>query len=227
LINNNSLLYYHINPYCDTNQGIYVSYSGENVISNNNIIKNIDRWGDGISISYSQRNLLVNNYVTSTINQEYYGNAISMWKSNRNFIKGNTLINYSYDGINMYASSNNTIFENTIENNGCYGINLWYSWLVEYSNDNLFYHNNLINNSWGNVMDMCSNKWNNSYPDGGNYWDDFEDLVGPRYDNFSGPYQNESGSDGIIDLGGEEGGLNPYPTAWQNYDYYPLLTPWD
>ena len=58
-----------------------------------------------------------------------------------------------------------------------------------------------------------ANVWDNGYPSGGNYWSDYagEDL-------YSGPYQNETGSDGIGDM--------PYVIDESNTDNYPLMNPY-
>jgi hypothetical protein len=57
----------------------------------------------------------------------------------------------------------------------------------------------------------CSNFWNESYySGGGNYWSKFSDL-----DRFSGPLQDQPGSDGIWD--------HPYNIDGKNTDYYPVV----
>ena len=55
--------------------------------------------------------------------------------------------------------------------------------------------------------------WDDGYPSGGNYWSDCTDV-----DLYSGPYQNEAGSDGIWD--------HPYVIDADNQDRYPLVNPW-
>jgi len=57
------------------------------------------------------------------------------------------------------------------------------------------------------------NFWDNGYPSGGNYWSDYNGT-----DLFSGPYQNETGSDGIGDT--------PYGIDENNQDRYPLMKPY-
>ena len=52
--------------------------------------------------------------------------------------------------------------------------------------------------------------WNSGYPIGGNYWSHLNVT-----DIYSGPYQNESGSDGIGDT--------PYVIDGSNQDNYPLM----
>ena len=87
--------------------------------------------------------------------------------------------------------------------------------LTVYSNDNRIYHNNFINNS-NHVLDYGdNNSWNEQYPVGGNYWDDY-----CGNDSYYGPKQNYSGSDGIGD--------SPYSICSSNQtDTYPLMNPWN
>jgi len=75
----------------------------------------------------------------------------------------------------------------------------------------LFYHNNFVNNN--EYDDYCSNTWDNGYPDGGNYWDGYTGV-----DEYSGPDQDQPGSDGIGDT--------PYdiPGGYVQ-DRYPLMLP--
>ena len=51
------------------------------------------------------------------------------------------------------------------------------------------------------------------YPSGGNYWSDCN-----RTDSFRGSYQNETGSDGIVDT--------PYIIDENNTDRYSLMRPY-
>jgi len=94
--------------------------------------------------------------------------------------------------------------------------------LFHSSNNNEVYHNNFINNTWGenpNAVDECSNVWHNGYPSGGNYWSDFDEPSEGAYDNFSGPHQNISDPDGIVDT--------PYPIpGGSNQDSYPFMKPY-
>ena len=63
---------------------------------------------------------------------------------------------------------------------------------------------------------LTNNVWDNCYPSGGNFWGDYDGI-----DLFSGPYQNETGSDGIGDTS--------YVIDENNVDHYPLMKPypWD
>ncbi|OGD45312.1 hypothetical protein A3K79_06710 [Candidatus Bathyarchaeota archaeon RBG_13_46_16b] len=110
-------------------------------------------------------------------------------------------------GILLYGSSNNKIAENNLEANSGNGISL------TSSSNNTIIHNNIINNT-NQVYSYQSigNKWDDSYPSGGNYWSDYTGV-----DLYGGPYQNESGSDGLGD--------NPHAVDEENIDLYPLFAP--
>ncbi len=101
------------------------------------------------------------------------------------FIVRNINISNVEYGIQISYSNNNIITGNNITN--C-TIGL----LIQHdSNDNMIHHNRLINNS-RNAIDNCSNTWDNGYPSGGNYWDDYtgldanDDSIGDIYYNISG-----------------------------------------
>jgi len=101
----------------------------------------------------------------------------------------NSQQNYYSSGVIISGSQYNVISNNTITN--CKdGIVLWNN-----SENNTIYHNNFINNTNHVNITSDDNIWNQSYPSGGNYWDDYSSP-----DLFSGSYQNISGSDGIYDI---------------------------
>ena len=131
--------------------------------------------------------------------------GIGLELSSNNSIVGNNIVN-NLDGIWLGSgSSNNSIFRNNIANN-MFGIRLFYS-----SNNGIF-HNNFIDNTEQVYSSASTNVWDNGYPSGGNYWSDYSGT-----DLFSGPYQNETGSDGIGDT--------PYVIDENNIDHYPLMNP--
>jgi nitrous oxidase accessory protein NosD len=78
----------------------------------------------------------------------------------------------------------------------------------------MIYHNNFVNNSVQALVEPTpfDNAWNEPYPSGGNYWTDYNGS-----DVFSGPYQNETGKDGIGDT--------PYILDNNDTDRYPLMDP--
>jgi len=106
----------------------------------------------------------------------------------KNSLIRNTRITNCTYGITLVSSYNNTLSGNRIANNE-YGI--W-----AYSSNNMIYHNNFVNNE-EQVYEAqgYSNIWDNGYPSGGNYWSNYAGI-----DKKHGPYQNETGSDGIGDV---------------------------
>ena len=211
----------------NNNNGIYLYNSTFNRIDSNNCSGNLNY--HGISIDYiSDNNTITNNLASSN-----YYQGIGLWNSNGNLIENDTCIkngndgiylynsthnrinsnncssNINYHGISIDSSSNNTITNNTAWNNGYYGIYLGSSY------DNTIYHNKFINNTHQAYDDTGNNSWNAPYPTGGNYWSDYNGT-----DNYSGPGQNVTGSDGIGDTPytNIEGGAGAQ-------DNYPLMSP--
>jgi len=97
----------------------------------------------------------------------------------------------------MIHTSNNKIMDNDIQYNDYYG-------LYVAAAGNLIYHNNFIKNKYQAFDVVAGSQWDNGYPFGGNYWDDYE-----------GTDVNE---DGI--------GETPYPTGNSSADHYPLIHPY-
>ena len=193
------------NTVAETGQsGIILYGSNNNTVSENNV-QNASRYGIALQDSYYCH--VTENNVTSS----YEG--IVLLSSNRNSVSRNRVTQSASHGIRLDDPSDyNTFTENTVENNTGYGFWMWYS------SHNLFYHN-LCNNT-KNVLVLSAptqgynstNTWDNGYPAGGNYWSDYKGQ-----DLYSGPYQNETGSDGIGDT--------PCAIDEYNIDRYPLMTP--
>ena len=128
-----------------------------------------------------------------------------------NNITGNTR------GIFLIMSHENLIYSNNIISNSKFGVELFIC--TGGGANNKVYHNNFINNGdedgqayvWG-----TANDWDDGYPSGGNYWSDYDGV-----DNYSGPYQNIPGSDGIGDEPYEIHGYDEW-----DYDFYPLMEPY-
>jgi parallel beta-helix repeat protein len=173
-------------------RGIETGY--RNTIRNNTIINNYE----GVSCSGSY-NTIENNTVTAN-----YGSGVSC-SGSYNVISGNNISNNS-GGIFLPMKSN-TIVGNTISSNS-YGAILWYD-------KNIIFHNNFINNTSQVMIDAHEvNAWDDCYPSGGNYWSHLN-----LTDAYSGPFQNETGSDGIVDA--------PYVIDVDNQDHYPLAGPFN
>jgi parallel beta-helix repeat protein len=188
------------NSMADNGAGIYAHNSNYNSIFGNNVTAS-SYYGIGLDY-YSSYNSIFGNNVTAS---SYYGILLSA--SSVNNIVGNIIIASSYYGIYSISSSDNSISGNSIANN-VYGM-----WLGS-SSYNLIYHNNFNNNlehaliSGGN-----GNVWDDGYPSGGNYWSDYTGV-----DSYSGPNQDQPGSDDILD--------HPYAIDENNTDHYPLVNPW-
>jgi nitrous oxidase accessory protein NosD len=168
----------------------------------------------------------------------YYGGANIKSEGSFNVITQNVVLNSS-TGICLLG--NDTIFRNLFIGGDYFGSAFGNGDVgcMEGSGINLIYENTFIGNTWvflgaagydtvyhNNFIDYQyplgwvdiwapQNIWDNGYPSGGNYWSGHNSA-----DVYSGPYQNETGSDGICD--------NPLIVAPinNNTDAYPLVRPW-
>ncbi|MFH1100991.1 MAG: S8 family serine peptidase [Methanobacteriota archaeon] len=130
-----------------------------------------------------------------------------------NIIEGNIIKNNDY-GITIRCSSNNIVTKNIIKFNNMCGV--YFDTFI--SNppiiENYIYHNNFYNNTQ-HINYAANNFYDNNYPSGGNYWDDYNGI-----DNYTGPGQNISGSDDIGDT--------PYNISeYGGQDHYPLMKPYE
>jgi len=178
-------------------QGILFAYAGNSVIQNANVSGSIR----GVYLINSKNNVICRNIFSKNLE------GIRLEYSDNNQIMSNN-ITYNYDiGLMLEESSANLISENLLKNN-------FDAVDLSRSNFNKFYHNNFINNTYQvHHVYLSSNVWDDGYPAGGNYWSDYAGI-----DLYSGPCQNETGSDGIGDT--------PYVIDENNIDHYPLINPW-
>jgi len=183
--------------------GILTFGSSGNTITGNNITANT---GHGIELHSSSNSIFGNNITANN----YYG--ILLYYSSNNIITGNNITANNWEGIDLYESPGNTISGNNIANNFQYGIYIYSS------SDNSIYHNNFIDNSQQLSSSWSMNAWDDGYPSGGNYWSDYSGSFPFCVDHFSGPNQDQPGSDGVVDL--------PYVIDADTRDRYPLVTPW-
>jgi hypothetical protein len=121
----------------------------------------------------------------------------------------------------MSFSNNNSIVRNNItQNTGTITGGLY----LFSSSNNSIYHNTFADNfldvydaAWdcpdSGLTSPSINFWDNGYPSGGNYWSNKTWT-----DNYRGPAQNQSGSDGIRDTG--------YSIDVNNRDNFPLTKPY-
>jgi len=184
-----------------------------NTISNNFIAHNPV---EGIYIkAHDNNNLISHNSIFGNGDPYYapWSNGIGLtWLCmNNTFIDNN--ITENYNGMQIDYCENNTITANNITANSPYGI--------EFNNcsNNLVYHNNFVNNLiQAYTVNSSVESWDNGYPSGGNYWSDYMGR-----DLRHGPYQNETGSDGIGDT---PYCVNPNSVSASNLDRYPSIKPY-
>jgi parallel beta-helix repeat protein len=162
----------------------------------------------GIYLDKSEENTLIGNNIVDNVH-----GIMLWWGSKKNIISGNNITNNG-NGLYFAEATGNIIIGNSIVNNTC-GI---YSWILCFNNR--IYNNNFIHNTKQTddlepvhvPEDRSQHIWENGYPSGGNYWSHFYPV-----DLKTGPGQNITGSDGIVDYG--ETVLNT------GFDYYPLTAP--
>jgi parallel beta-helix repeat protein len=179
------------NKIINNKHGVYPCYSYNSTIEKNIILNNYD----GIRFFNSSHNQINNNEISSNDFRGIYVKG----NSNNNIIQNNTICSNLDDGIHIYSyCDDNIIYQNDIESNGNYGLYIYYPTYT--SINNRVYHNNFIDNLH-NARDECTNVWDNGYPSGGNYWDDYTGT--------------DADGDGIGDM--------PYPIpGGSNQDLYPL-----
>jgi parallel beta-helix repeat protein len=176
------------------------AYSGSNSICRNNIRSN----GEGIGLSSSNNSVSGNN-ITSN------GEGIAVFGPGNSILGNNITANNGAMRL-LDSTSHNNVSQNIITANKYWGIKL-----DPNSFSNHIYHNDFGQyNPDGHQVDAAgyNNSFDLGYPSGGNYWSDYNST-----DLFSGPYQNETGRDGIGDT--------PYTVTDNNTDYYPLMQPYN
>jgi parallel beta-helix repeat protein len=177
--------------------GVFFWDSTNCTVHGNNITNNFDG-----AVFYRQSDF---NYIV--LNNIIANDEVGIWFDNSShcYVCSN-VITYNPDGIVLSDSLSNQIYQNAIGNNR-YGV------VLEDSSDNKLYHNNFTDNSWAHAYVPTSgyaNSWDDGYPSGGNFWDDYDGV-----DYYSGPNQDQPGADGIGDTA--------YVIETDNIDYYPLM----
>jgi parallel beta-helix repeat protein len=179
--------------------GILVQ-SSSCTISNNRIMDNA---GAGVYIDAQDISVTSNLIARNDLGIEIIGS--------NNLIKANDILSNKRIGVFLGDSQGNILVENNIA--GHNSTNAFGVQMHPYDSGNAFYHNDFANNYIqvdGGDLAQVPNVWDNGYPQGGNYWDTYH-----GFDSYSGPYQNETGSDGIGDAA--------YQITTANVDRYPLM----
>jgi parallel beta-helix repeat protein len=145
IIANNNLRDNNINEESDC--GIFLAYSKDNVIQNNDLMNNGDT---SLSLRSSSGNTLLGNRVSYN---DWYGISLSD-SSNQNLIEKNSALRNRDAGIYLDSSRENIIRKNTASDNSR-GIYLSYD-----SNDNLLQDNNVTFNEKG--LQLAGHSSNNT-----------------------------------------------------------------
>jgi len=155
------------------NDNMDAKNSGIIILGSHNLIRNNSASNNTVGI-YACSCLFHGNYYAISINNTIEDNIAS-----KNYVSGIVLDNSSYnkvihntmDSNNLagivldHLSNNNEMKENNVSKNN-FGI------LAGISDNNLIYHNNFVNNV-ENANETGTNLWDDGYPSGGNYWDDY------------------------------------------------------
>jgi parallel beta-helix repeat protein len=210
------------NKIYNTYYGIFASVQSSTFISENSITATLK---DGIRFCGGSLNIISDNNIVgnsqSGLAIEGYSNTISRNNFENNgrgigigasysVVFGNNVTGHVGSGVYL-AGSNNVIAANYLSN--CHD-GVYFTFYFAAPSNNRLYHNDFISNQY-NVYFSDSPTiqfWDDGYPTGGNYWDDFTGT-----DVKTGAGQNNDGSDGIIDV--------PFTIAANNTDDYPLLAP--
>jgi parallel beta-helix repeat protein len=180
------------------NQGVLLAHTTNSTIEYVNVSTSLR----GFYLINSHNNTICRCDTTQT------AEGIRLEVSNNNQISENTISHYYDVGIMFEDSERNSITNNEVSvdwvDSNSFGI---------FGGNNIIYNNNILNHSKRFFSDGSPNTWDNGYPSGGNYWSDYNGT-----DLYSGPCQNETGSDGIGDT--------PYFIDANNQDNYPLMSPW-
>jgi parallel beta-helix repeat protein len=183
----------------NTFEGIGIQDSSSNDVSGNTLRNNY--WGIGVVDS---------DYVSISENIVTSGNfGIFLERCSNSIVSRNNVTENNLYGITLYPGAlSNVLYDNDVKRNYP-GIKLWNASL------NSIYNNNFVDNfPQVNVIESgYNNSWDNGYASGGNYWSDYAGV-----DLYSGPHQNQTGSDGIGDT--------PYAIDANNKDNYPLMNLW-
>ncbi len=198
-VNGKPLLYLEqvSNRYISGSYGQIILVNVTNITVDSQIISSSDV---GIEV-FKSSNVTISN---STIQEgSVYG--IYVRDASNLLIEGN-LISESSSGLYIFRSSNINVTRNTFWRND---IGIYIGGAPSSSSIYVFHNNFLDSVKKQAITDGAQYNWDAGYPSGGNFWSDLQCV-----DSFSGPNQDQPGSDGICD--------SPYVIDDDNRDRYPL-----
>ncbi len=181
----------------NNNNGFVLQGASRNTFSDNNIM---NMKYCGISCKNSYENIFNKNVIKKS------STGILLLYSSNNIFSKNVIKENERFGFYIIESHSNRITDNIIRDNKELGIKLG-SGHSNMCNDNHIYRNIFANNT-RNALDCFGywdvNSWDNGYPSGGNFWDDYTG--------------EDSNNDGIGDT--------PYDVTNNEltYDRYPLMS---
>jgi len=215
----------------------------------------IDGGGTGTALNIASNDTIVANFTIRNANVGIAFYHTWGWIFENRFLSNNV-------GVFLFRSPGNEIFRNTFSNNNV-GIELNETADTAYEFTDEIFRNDISNNNVGIKLYQSykSRFWRNNFIDNtihvsstdsggkwtwftawlayqGNYWSGYSGV-----DNFSGKFQNETGSDGVVDapynVTANEPVQNAYYPFWyvedpdmffscigNDIDYYPYTEPW-
>ncbi|HME54590.1 MAG TPA: right-handed parallel beta-helix repeat-containing protein [Candidatus Lokiarchaeia archaeon] len=202
------------NTFYKNYDGLLLSSVGQARVTGNRFLNNshyaiyVNNAGGACNNTIFSQNLIANNSIAGLYFYNPGGIAYS---------KNNTIVNNVFDhdssALVLQKAKNNSIIQNDFIHN-TNGI----LYMTSIGN-NTFYHNNFMLNTKHINSSRPDDKWDNGYPSGGNYWDNYTHI-----DTLNGPGQNLTGSDGICDspVTLKNGGQDRYPlTTRYQFDFTP------
>lgn len=135
------------------------------------------------------------------------GDGLALWNV-AGFVEADNTLNGDVLGLRIENSTAGTIEANVVAN-------CTWSFRLMTSSNLTFVHNSFeYDRNWTIAAGSRDLRWDGGYPVGGNYWSNASGA-----DNRSGPGQNLSGADGILDT--------PFAIVGFGADRYPLAVPWE